>query len=112
MGNNQVCCGKNTNFDLDNDAETYIREQLMKRSKEIKDYDKIKEISQNIFGVSILDIEEDPLEWITPDLYDKFIKQIFTTKTSDEKLFAVTLNYNDINLSISSYREKFNYHLT
>ena len=44
MGNNQVCCGKNTHFDLDNNAETYIREQLMKRSKEIKDYDKIKEI--------------------------------------------------------------------
>ena len=108
MGNNQVCCGKNTIFDLDNNAETYIREQLMKRSKEIKDYDKIKEISQDIFGVSILDIEEDPLLWITPDLYDKFIKQIFSTRTSDEKLFAVTLNYNAVDLSISSYKEKFN----
>ena len=32
MGNNQVCCGKNTNFDLDNNAETYIREQLMNLS--------------------------------------------------------------------------------
>ena len=108
MGNNQACCGENTIFDLNNNAEIYIREQLLKRSKEIKNYQDIKKISQEIFGVFILDIEEDPLEWITKDLYYKFIKQIFNTKTSDEKLYAVILNYNDINLSVTSYKDKFN----
>ena len=74
----------------------------------LKNYQDIKKISQEIFGVFILDIEEDPLEWITKDLYYKFIKQIFNTKTSDEKLYAVILNYNDINLSVTSYKDKFN----
>jgi len=104
MGNEQ-CCSQNLNYELDNNEELYIREEINNLSNKIKNFKTIRELSYEIFGTSLIDIDNEPLEWITPELYEKFLKKIFENKCQYK---TICLNYNDVNISSISYKEKFN----
>ena len=112
MGNEQIGCCNSSKFpETDNIQEEKIREELYKVSSQLKNYSTIEEIIYKTFQTTFLDIDSSPLVWITKPLYDKFINSIFNTEIeplSKASIRTISMNYNDANISSSSYKEKFN----
>lgn len=108
MGNDG-CCGVVYKDFVDSEENLFIKEQLMKYSNKIPSYDKVLNLSTEIFGLSLPEINtDDPLEWVTFPLYERFIKELFFEgSTKESSVNYVILKYNSKNSSVCAYNDCF-----
>lgn len=108
MGNT-ACCASGDLFEVDSQEERYICETIKNFSNEIvKEKDFIK-ICSECFGLQIIEIEGEPLEWITKDSYQEFFQKFYPEKDTKDILRFMKLPYGKIDVSEKEYKN--NYHL-
>lgn len=109
MGNN-ACCATADLLEIDSPEERYIRETIKEFSSSLISSEDFEKVCSECFGLQLIEIEGDPLEWVTNDSYDKFISQIYPKKKSHPEILKyMKLPYGKIEVSQKEY--KGNYHL-
>ncbi len=99
-----MCCQQKINFDaIESKEEIFIRETLENYSRQMVSNSKLNKLMQRYFSIILLDIEGNPLDWISEESYNEFIYKIFAS--SQKEIEFIKLEYNNTikNLSIEDY---------
>ena len=110
MGNVE-CCRQKQNFEhYEYKEEGFILEVFEYFSKKMVNNANLQEMIKKYFSIDLLDIEGEPLDWITKQNYHDFISIIFN-QTSEKALQYIILEYNKIKyITIKDYTDN-NFHL-
>ena len=110
MGN-IACCQQRINFEeIDDKEEVYIRETLDYFSKRMIQNSKLQTLMKSYFSIILLDIEGNPMDWISEQSYNDFISKIFQSTQKEIELIKLEYKNTFKNLSITDYH-KDNFHL-
>lgn len=112
MGNDSCCNNYKYDYELvDSQEEIFIREKLNEYSRKLCTLQQIKKICVNLFSLLLLDLEGDPINWITEKQYKKFICDIFNVNEKEYENIYIKLSYNNSNKNISVAEYTKNFHL-
>ncbi len=110
MGN-IACCQQKINYEeIDSKEEIYIRETIDYFSKRMIQNSKLKKLMKKNFSIILIDIEGNPMDWISEQSYNNFISKIFDNTQNELELIKLEYKNTFKNLSITDYNEN-NFHI-
>lgn len=119
MGNQ--CCNQR-GYLSDNNAENLILESMHFYRSKLKNQKEISQLIVDTFHTTLFDIDANPYQWITPNLYNAFLNSIETKQADKDSMFTSSnrrqinqmafqqclyLNYADVNVSNTNYKDMF-----